>query len=501
MLSSRALSNGGRIVGTTMIVLLAAGIGMSAPPALAQTSPLDLFIKSYVDEWGKPPPPGDPNAPPTRWPASELPPQPQTIPPYPFTEWPFGGASTIGATVPNSQGGALMKALAPTDFGQWLKDNHIEIYGWINGGGNVSTASTPYKNANFPAAYMYSADTVQLDQAVLYFERLPNTVQRDQIDWGFRIAGLYGENYRYTESLGVATYQFQKLNNFNGYDFPMVYGELYVPWIADGTLIRAGRFISVPDIEAQLAPNNYMYSHSLTYAYDNYTNTGVNAAFHLDKNWMVQVGLLDGTETALWVSHKQDPGNQPSLEACVRWTSNTAYDNLYVCADGINNGTWGYNNLQWYGFTYYHKFNEEWHISWEAWHIHENNVPNVDVTGGSYLGTPFFGMRNPPFQAVCKFGEPDCTAQEWSTVAYLNYKFSPLDNISWRAEFFDDLNGQRTGFKTPYIEFGIGWQHWLSPSVTLRPEVTWYDSLDTKAFNNGKDSTLTVFAADVIWHF
>ena len=477
--------------------LIAVGICAWSQPAMAQSSPLELFIKSYIDEWGKPPA-SDPNGPPTRWPTTLLPPQPETIPPYPFTEWPFGGASAIGATVPNSQGGALMKALAPTDFGQWLKDNHIELYGWVNGGGNISTATDPKKNANFPAAYMYSADTFQLDQAVLYIERLPDTVQRDHIDWGFRISGLYGENYRYTQSLGVATYQFQKLNNFNGYDFPMMYGELYIPWIAQGTLIRAGRFISVPDIEAQLAPNNYMYSHSLTYAYDNYTNTGINAAFQLSKNWMVQIGLLDGTETALWVSRKQDPGNQPSLEACIRYTTDTSHDNLYVCADGINNGTWGYNNLQWYGFTYYHKFNEQWHISWEFWHMHENNVP--DVSQG-YDGTPFSTMRNRPTEAICKTGQTECTAKEYSTVAYLNYKFTPMDNISWRAEYFDDQNGQRTGFKTRYLEYAIGWQHWFSPSVTFRPEIAWYDSLDAKAFDNGKSDRLTVFSADVIWHF
>jgi len=64
---------------------------------------------------------------------------------------------------------------------------------------------------------------------VLYIERLPNTVQRDHIDWGFRVSAIYGENYRYTTSLGIATYQLQTLNNFNGYDFPMLYGELYIP--------------------------------------------------------------------------------------------------------------------------------------------------------------------------------------------------------------------------------------------------------------------------------
>jgi hypothetical protein len=69
------------------------------------------------------------------------------------------------------------------------------------------------------------------------------------------------------------SYQFNGHNLYYGYDFPMVYGELFIPQVADGLMLRLGRFISLPDIEAQLAPNNYMYSHSLTYAWDNYTNT------------------------------------------------------------------------------------------------------------------------------------------------------------------------------------------------------------------------------------
>ncbi len=30
-------------------------------------------------------------------------------------------------------------------------------------------------------------------------------------------------------------------------------------------------------------------------------------------------------------------------------------------------------------------------------------------------------------------------------LTYLNYPFSKLDNLSYRAEFFDDYEGQRTG--------------------------------------------------------
>ena len=35
----------------------------------------------------------------------------------------------------------------------------------------------------------------------------------------------------------------------------MVYVDLYLP-VMQGQDIRLGRFISIPDIEAQLAPNN-----------------------------------------------------------------------------------------------------------------------------------------------------------------------------------------------------------------------------------------------------
>ena len=39
---------------------------------------------------------------------------------------------------------------------------------------------------------------------------------------------------------------------------------------------------------------------------------------------------------------------------------------------------WGYNNLQWYGSTCYHKFNDQWHISFEAYDIFEHRIPNAN---------------------------------------------------------------------------------------------------------------------------
>jgi hypothetical protein len=487
----------------------------SAPAAAVDNS--NFFTRlyhNYADEWGKPPV-SDPNAPPTRRSTAEIAPAPADSPPYPFVDWPFGGASTIGATVPNSVDTPLQKALLPntTAVGKALEDAHIQVYGWADVGGNVSTAKTGY-NGNFPAAYSFVPNIVQLDQAVLYVERLPDTVQKDHIDWGFRISGIYGENYRYTTALGVFSNQLLLHNHFAGYDMPMVYGEVYIPYIAEGLILRFGRYISVPDIEAQLAPNNYMYSHSMTYAYDNFTNTGVIGTLKLTKNWMVQLGLSSGTETVPWNSKQislinpvtgnpgysgaRDPGTQPSGTACVQYQTDSGWDNAYLCANAINNGTWGYNNLQWFGATYYHKFTEDLHISLESYYMYEKNVPSV--TQG-YANTAFAYLVNPPLEAHCAAGETQCTAKEWSLLGYVNYRLTPLDNVSFRGEFYNDENGQRTGSATRYVNFAVGEQHWFSPTVELRPEIAWYHSLDAAAFDNLTKHEVTIASMDLTWHF
>ncbi len=374
---------------------------------------------------------------------------------------------------------------------------------------------------------------MQLDQAVVYIERLPDTVQKDHVDWGFRIAPIYGENYRYTTAYGLWSYQLLNHNSNYGYDMPMAYGEVFIPQVAEGLLVRFGRYISIPDIEAQLAPNNYMYTHSMTYTFDNYTNTGLQSTLAVTKNWFLQLGVSVGTEAMPWHWGAQianpfpnplypnntmakDPGAVPSVTAGIRWTSDSGNDNVYVVADAINGGQWGYNNLQWLGWTWYHKFNDQWHISVESYDIHQNNVLNVNnpqaLAAFNNGGTPFspqYMPFNSPFGAQCANAFVfSCTAESRSFLWYLSYTPTKLDNISWRMEWFDDVEGQRTGTKTNYIETGIGWQHWFSPQIEIRPEFSFYRSLNAFAFNGNPNlgiapskNTALIGSADIIVHF
>ncbi|MGO9171694.1 MAG: outer membrane beta-barrel protein [Rhodomicrobium sp.] len=518
------------------------------------TGVLERFFNYYRLEWGQGAAPADPNALPARvdgWPRT-----PATVPPMAYTEWPAGAQTSIGVTRPNSVDSPFMTAIADTDVGKWMNDNHLQLYGWVNPGFNVST-NPRGKGANDPIAYTYISNTAQFDQGVIYLERLPDTVQTDHIDWGFRLSGLYGTDYRYTNSYGVASWQFNGKNYENGYDFPMEYVDIYIPFVMQGLEFRIGRYISIPDIEAQLAPNNLTYTHSLTYGWDNYTNTGIVTSLQVTKNLMVQVGLDDGTETPLWHSGKSepnlfnlnnanaaidafnlannttyahltndplfsgktyrvDPGNQPSLAFCVQYKWNDGWDNFYPCIDGINKGNWGYNNIQWHGFTYYHRFSDQWHLDFEAYYLDEHDVLNnrnpVAMAIQNNGGTPF-SPQNIPFNstntAYCASATGlTCDVYAIGVLGYLNYTPDPLNNFTLRLEWYDDPQGWRTGTAARYADTALSWQHWLSPQIEFRPEISFWESFDGKAFNGnpvmgiaGDKNTMVEFASDVIIHF
>jgi hypothetical protein len=159
------------------------------------------FIKAYSDDWHPAPGPGD--APKFRgYPA------PVDSPPYPFTLWPMGGTVNIGYN--NATAYPLTTALQTGPHGDWWKKANIQIYGWMDLGMNISTSSAlPY--GNLPAAYSEVPNTFQVDQATLYIERTPDTIQTDHFDWGFRFTNLYGLDYRFTTAEGYFSQQL--LNN------------------------------------------------------------------------------------------------------------------------------------------------------------------------------------------------------------------------------------------------------------------------------------------------
>lgn len=401
-------------------------------------------------------------------------PSPLDSPPFPNSDWSYGGAPVIGEADTNSY--PLMTAINGAR-------GRTKIYGWVEPTLNFSNSS----NTNAPEANDVYPNRLQMNQIVLYAERLPDSVQREHIDWGYHLTALFGTDYRYTTAKGYGSAQWVNDHHQYGFDPTLEYVDVYVPQVAQGMNVRVGRFISVPGIEAQLAPNNYVFSHSLLYAIDPFTDTGLMATVKLNDRWLVQAGISAEHDVALWTTDAK-----PSGTACVSYTTGSVHDNFYVCANGINNGKYAYNNLQQYDATWYHRFSKTVHMATESWYMYERDVPAV---GGTIV--PEVGAN----AAYCLTGEQRCTAPEYAAVNFLQKELSVHDFLSFRSDFLDDKKGQRTGYATRYSENAITWCHWIGSTVQIRPEVRFERAWDEKAYDFGRRQNQVTVASDLIFHF
>lgn len=361
--------------------------------------------------------------------------------------------------------------------------SRTKLYGWLDSTVNFSTSA----HDNSPEANDFYANRVEMNQIVLYAERLPDSVQRAHIDWGFHLTALYGTDYRFTTGKGYWSGPWVNDHRQYGFDPTLEYVDIYFPQVTQGMNLRIGRYISVPGIEAQLAPNNYTFSHSLLYAIDPFTDTGMIATVRLNDQWLVQVGITGGHDVALWTRDAK-----PSGTACLSYTTKSVNDNFYVCANGINDGKYAYNNLQQYDATWYHKFSKTWHMTTESWYMYEREVPAV---GGAIQ------LEKGTNAAHCLPGEQRCTAPEYAAVNFLQKELSAHDFLSFRNDFLDDKKGQRTGYGTRYSEDSITWCHWLGTTVQLRPEVRFERAWDARAYDGGRKHNQTTLASDLIFNF
>ena len=246
--------------------------------------------------------------------------------------------------------------------------SRTKVYGWVEPTVNFSTST----HRNYPEANDIYSNRLEMDQFVVYVERLPDSVQREHVDVGYHLTAFYGTDYRFTTDKGYFSSQLLVHDRQYGFDPVLEYVDIYVPHVAQGMNIRAGRFISIPGIEAQLTPNNYMFSHSLLYTVDPFTDTGILATIKLSDKWLVQAGITASHDVALWTSDAR-----PSATACASYTTADVNDNFYLCANGINNGKYAYNNVQQYDATWYHKFSKTWHAASEVYVMYQRDVPSV----------------------------------------------------------------------------------------------------------------------------
>src|ERR1700726_5244340 len=106
-------------------------------------------------------------------------PSPLSSPPFPNADWSYGGSPPIGEADGN---------VYPLQTAIDGARRRTKIYGWIE---PTVNGSTP-RPRNYPTTNDIYSNRVELGQAVVYVERMPDSVQREHIDWGFHLTAFYG---------------------------------------------------------------------------------------------------------------------------------------------------------------------------------------------------------------------------------------------------------------------------------------------------------------------
>lgn len=466
---------------------------------------------------------------------------------FPMTEW-LGVGGTLPIGVPDTDPEYPLEKAIYKVIPQ-LKKHRIKIYGWTNPGVGYSTS----KLSNIPNSYNIVPRRMELDQQIMRFERIPDTVQTEHMDWGFRVGLLYGIDYRYTTAAGwyPATKENLQHNSLYGFDPVELYGMVYFPKVFQGMVTKFGRYISPPDIEAQLAPDNFLWTHSQMFTVDCYTQTGIINAIKLNDNWAIQAALSAGADIAPW-----DKAAIPTGLFLVKWVSKTNNDSIYGGINSFNNGRYrgaravtsqqaminsvnqviqqaatlnggvpdtsvgnftnfdgsvyqynylqppAHDNLQQLNLTWQHRFNKKGTIvtMTEAYFLYQWNA----LMGGT--------VNNGPARTYNQLTGPGAYINGISpAVGLLNYtafKVTDKDYFTIRpVDFLLDYKGERTGFPTAFSSWTIGWCHRFNSLVCIRPEIRYDRALNynnqtiVKPYDNGRRRFQFQFGLDVIARF
>lgn len=405
-------------------------------------------------------------------------PSPIDSPPFPGSEW--DGAPLIGV---NSEA-----PLYPLQKALGLTKGHLRIYGWVDAGANISSS----KHSNAPASYDIVPNSAALDQAIIKIERQPNTVQTDHFDYGFLFTSIFGTDYRYTTSKGYFSDQLLKHNSRYGYDPAEIYGLLYFPKVADGMILKIGRFISPADIEAQWAPDNYLYTHSLMFTVDPYTFTGAQATFKLGSHWQLYAGVHAGNDMAPW-------SNSASVNGLLmaRWVSDDNNNSLYGGINSLGAGKYknNHDNLQMVVATWGHRFSGSVHMMTEVYYMWQKDA----LTGGTVIDGPAKDF----YTGVGPGNLIPGTAEAVGAVNYFQIRFSAKDYLSIRNGYLNDRQGNRTGYATKYSDHTIGFVHHFNSLLMIRPEIRYERAYADGAlpYDNGLKKDQYSAAMDVIMRF
>lgn len=359
-----------------------------------------------------------------------------------------------------------MRELEGTSFGNFLECNRVQIYGWTEASFTGSSAD----KSNLPMGFNYLANDVAVQQNWLRIEQSVVTTGTEEPSFGFRSDTILpGTDYRFTVARGLFSDQLTAKDgqpNRYGFDPVQFYGEMYIPTIAKGLDIKVGRIFCQYGMETIDAIPNSLASHSYSFIYDPFTHTGVMGTLQLTDDWSVQLGAMAGPDVFI------DPASSPYGMFSVKWAPPKGNDSVLV-SGLLGSGKFdlqeNFNNPNIVDLVYVHKFNDSLSYTLDALYGYQTNVPGIGQAN-------WFSFSN-----------------------YLTYKFNPRLSATARVEYFDDIDGNRTGYRGLYTATTLGLNYQATKSLILRQEVRYDINNESTPFEGSRDLLTGMIDAILRW--
>jgi hypothetical protein len=357
----------------------------------------------------------------------------------------------------------LMKTLQGTWPGWCLDSERLQVSGWTD----MSFTGSSDHVSNLPLGFNYRANEFLLEQNWIRFEQRVITENTTQPTFGFRTDWILpGSDYRFTLPRGIFNSQLTADNGepaLYGIDPIDFYAEANFPTVARGLDVKVGRFFALFGIESNAAVDNVLLSHTYTFIYDPFTHTGALATLNLTPAWTVQACVCTGCDLFF------GPEVNPTFLGSIKWAPPGGRDSALfnvILGKGRFDQQHNFHNPQVFDLTYVHKINSRLTYSCEGLFGYTDSVPDI--------GTAYWA----------------------GIINYLTFDLTPRLSATTRLEFFDDAQGQRTGFRGLYTSLTTGLNFRPRKDIIIRPELRYDDNTESRPFEDRHG--LFTAACDVI---
>jgi hypothetical protein len=230
--------------------------------------------------------------------------------------------------------------------------------------------------------------------------------------------------------------------------------------------IRAGRFFGQFGVESIAAVDTPFVSRSYTFIYNPFTHTGVLTTLQLNDSWSVQNGIVTGSDVFF------DSASEPTYIGSIEYKLPDGGSRLLlstVFGSGKFNQAEDFSNPRVFDLVYTRPLNERLTYQFNSLHGYQTNVP----AAGS--------------------------ADWYSFVNYWSYRWQENLQTNCRVEFFDAVDGNRTGFEGLYTAGTLGLLYQPTQSVTFRPELRFDHNAASSPFAGQPNLFTSAFDVIVRW--